>query len=210
MHELWIEVERVEGVCTGPVPMVRGTGFLVRNGSLIFPNGGPICIYALQSVLPMIPAKERLTDGDPAGDWIGRVHHVQCPDPKGRVVWRIEQRTRDSTDIDSPEFRGGETRTEPAGFSASAGRPGDLKITVERIEGECSEGMCVGRTALVRESSLYLPQPFCLYAIGAALPLLPAMQRRLEPGDWMATENEVVCPDPLGNVILRIEKLGAD
>ncbi|GAF69612.1 unnamed protein product, partial [marine sediment metagenome] len=91
MHELWIEVERVEGVCSGPVPMVPGTGFLVRNGSLIFPGGGPICLYALQSILPMIPAKERLTDDDSACDWMGRVHHVQCPDPKGRVRWRIEQ-----------------------------------------------------------------------------------------------------------------------
>ncbi|MFX1412171.1 MAG: TIGR04076 family protein, partial [Promethearchaeota archaeon] len=88
--------------------------------------------------------------------------------------------------------------------------PGDLRITVERIEGRCLEGMCVGRTALLRGSSLYLPQPFCLYALQAALPLLPAMQRRLEPSDWMATENDVVCPDPLGNVILRIEKVGSD
>jgi uncharacterized repeat protein (TIGR04076 family) len=208
MHELWIEVERIEGACTGPVPMVPGTGFLVRNGSLILPNGGPICIYALQSVLPMIPAKERLIDGDPAGDWMGRVHHVQCPDPKGRVVWRIQQRALGSTDIDPPEFRGGETLKGSGEPGADANRP-DLRITVERIEGRCIEGMCVGRTALVRESSLYLPRPFCLYALQAIMPLLPAMQRRLEPGDWMATENEVVCPDPLGNVILRIEKVCA-
>jgi uncharacterized repeat protein (TIGR04076 family) len=215
MHELWIGVERVDGVCTGPIPMLPGTGFLVRNGSLIFPNGGPVCLYALQSVLPMIPAKERLTDGDPAGDWMTKVHYVQCPDPKGRTVWRIEQRALGSTAIPSSsnqppqELRGGEIPTEPAGFPASAGRPGDLRITVERIEGRCIEGMCVGRTALVRRSSLYLPQPFCLYALQAIMPLLPAMQRRLEPGDWMATENEVICPDPLGNVILRIEKVCA-
>jgi uncharacterized repeat protein (TIGR04076 family) len=49
-----------------------------------------------------------------------------------------------------------------------------------------------------------------LYALQAAMPMLPAMQRKLNPGDWMATENEVVCPDPLGNVILRIEKVGAN
>jgi uncharacterized repeat protein (TIGR04076 family) len=216
MHELWIEVERVEGTCTGPVPMAPGTGFLVRNGSLIFPDGKPICIYALQSILPMIPAKERLTDEDPAGDWMGRVHHVQCPDPKGRVVWRIEQRVLGSTTISSSsnqasqELRGSETPMASGEPGADARRPGDLKITVERIEGRCIEGMCVGRTALVRGSSLYLPQPFCLYALAAVLPLLPAMQRRLEPGDWMATENEVVCPDPLGNVILHIEKIGSD
>ena len=204
MYELWIEVERVEGKCTGPVLMAPGTGFLVRNGSLVFPNGGPICLYALQSILPMIPAKERLTDDDPAADWMGRVHHVQCPDPKSRVLWRIQQRALGNTDIYSPKLRGSETPKAPEG------RPGDLRVTVERIEGRCNEGMCVGRTALVRRSSLYLPQPFCLYAMQAVLPLLPAMQRCLDPGDWMATENEVVCPDPLGNVILRIEKVGSD
>jgi len=210
MVELWIEVERVEGVCTGPVPMVSGTGFLVRNGSLIFANGGPICLHALQSILPMIPVKERLNDDDPASDWMGRTHHVQCPDPKGRTIWRIEQRALGSTKIPSratsrpQDSCGGETRV------ASGGRPGDLRVTVERIEGRCLEGMCVGRTVLLRESSLYLPQPFCLYALQAALPLLPAMQRRLDPCDWMATEREVICPDPLGNVILRIEKLGSD
>lgn len=200
MHELWIEVERVEGACTGPVPMVPGTGFLVRNGSLVFPNGGPICMFALHSVLPLIPAKERLTDDDPAGDWITRVHHAQCPDPKGRVLWRIEQRALGSTGLAS----------DTEAYEIPSPIRDDLVITVERIEGRCVEGMCVGRTALLRGSSLYLPQPFCLYAMQAALPLLPAMQRRLEPGDWMATENEVICPDPLGNVILRIEKVGPD
>jgi uncharacterized repeat protein (TIGR04076 family) len=202
MHELWIEVERVEGVCTGPVPMIAGSGFLVRNGSLIFPDGGPICLYALQSVLPMIPAKERLTDGDPTAGWMGRAHHAQCPDPKGRVVWRIEQRALGSTMV--------ELGAEAERQRCPSADCGDLRVVVERIEGRCVEGMCVGRTALVRGSSLYLPQPFCLYAIAAVLPLLPAMHRRLEPGDWMATENEVVCPDPLGSVILRIEKVGVD
>jgi uncharacterized repeat protein (TIGR04076 family) len=199
MHELWIEVERVEGVCTGPVPMVPGTGFRVRNGSLIFPGGGPICLFALQSVLPMIPAKERLTDDNPIAGWMGRVDHVQCPDPKGRTIWRIEQRPFGATDVAA----GAETDDIPPPDR------GDLVITVERIEGRCLEGMCVGRTAFLRDSSLYLPQPFCLYALQAALPMLPAMQRKLDPGDWMATENEVVCPDPLGNVILRIEKVGS-
>lgn len=202
MHELWIEVERVDGACSGPIPMVPGTGFLVRNGSLIFPNGGPICLYALQSILPMIPAKERLTDGDPTAGWMGRVHHAQCPDPKGRTVWRIEQRAMGSTTV--------EPSAEAEGQRCPSANSGDLRLVVERIEGRCVEGMCVGRTALVRGSSLYLPQPFCLYALQAVMPLLPAMQRRLEPGDWMATENEVVCPDPLGNVILHIGKVGSD
>jgi len=67
--------------------------------------------------------------------------------------------------------------------------------------------MAPGRSALLRGSSLYLPQPFCLYALQSLVPLLPAMQRPLEPDDWMASENAVICPDPAGNVVLRVDKI---
>ena len=193
MHELWVSVERVEGACSSKHPMEPGTAFLVRNGKLAFPEGGPICLFALQSILPMIPAKERVVDDGPTGDWMARVHHVQCPDPKGRVIWRIEQRPFGTTKLEPPAL------PEPTN--------GDLRIFVERIDGRCNEGMQVGDWALLRDSSLYLAQPFCLYAIQAALPMLPAMVRPLQHDDWIATENAVICPDPLGNVILRIEKL---
>ena len=192
MHELWIEVDRVEGACSGPVPMVPGVGFHVRNGRLAFPEGGPICLFALQSILPLIPAKERLTDDDPSTDWMGKVHHVQCPDPDGRVIWRIAQRPLSSADEEPSEIPSPE--------------PGDLRIVVERIDGRCNGGMRVGDSARVHESSLYLPQPFCLYAMQAILPILPAKQRAHDPGDWMVGENHVICPDPAGNVILRIER----
>jgi uncharacterized repeat protein (TIGR04076 family) len=190
MHELRIEVERVDGTCTGPVPMTLGRGFSVRNGCLVFRGGGPICLFALQSILPMIPAKERLADGDPAADWIGRVQHVQCPDPDGGVVWRIEQ---DSA------------IEEPGSYDPPAPEPGDLLIEVERIDGRCVEGTQVGDRVLVRESSIYLAQPFCLYALAAVLPILPAKERARDGGDWMFGTNHVACPDPLGKVILRIE-----
>jgi len=86
MHELWVSVERIEGACTSKHPMGLGTGFLVRKGKLAFPKGGPICLFALQSILPLIPAKERVVDDGPAADWMAHVHHAQCPDPKGRTV----------------------------------------------------------------------------------------------------------------------------
>jgi len=35
----------------------------------------------------------------------------------------------------------------------------------------------------------------------------PVMARPLRPDDWMAIENAVICPDPLGNVVLRVEKV---
>jgi uncharacterized repeat protein (TIGR04076 family) len=193
MYELWVSVERIEGACSGPVPMVPGTGFLVRNGSLHFPGGGPICLYALQSLMPLLPAKERRVDEAKADDWLWRVDTVQCPDPKGHTVWKIEQRPLGSTRVEPPALPSPE--------------PGDLRISVERVDGACTSGMAPGRYALLRGSSLYLPQPFCLYALQAVAPLLPAMQRPLAPDDWMASENAVVCPDPAGDVILRIEKI---
>ena len=70
MYELWVSVDRVVGACTGPVPMVPGTGFLVRNGRLLFPGGGPICLYALQSVLSLIPTNERAIDDTKTADWM--------------------------------------------------------------------------------------------------------------------------------------------
>jgi uncharacterized repeat protein (TIGR04076 family) len=173
--------------------MLVGTGFLVRNGMLAFPKGGPICLFALHSIVPLIPAKERMVDDRPTADRMAHAHHVQCPDPKGRTVWRIEQRPMGTTKLAAPAL------PEPAS--------GDLKILVERIDGRCSEGMQIGHWALLRDSSLYLAQPFCLHALQATLPLLPAMVRPLQPDDWMATENTVICPDPLGNLILRIEKV---
>jgi uncharacterized repeat protein (TIGR04076 family) len=193
MDELWVSVDRVEWVCTGPVPMSPGRGFLVRDGRLLLPGGGPICMYALQSVIPLLPAKERTIAEDKKADWLWRVDEIQCPDPKGRVVWRIEKRPLGSTQIS---------------FSA-APEPidGDLRIVVQRVLGTCTSGMAPGRELLVRGSSMYLSEPFCLYALQAVLPLLPAVQRSLAPDDWMAKDNVIVCPDPTGNVLLRVDRL---
>ena len=39
-------------------------------------------------------------------------------------------------------------------------------------------------------------QRVSMYALAAVLPLLPAKQRVIADGDWMATDAEVACPDP--------------
>jgi len=193
MYDLWISVARVEGACSGPVPMSPGRGFLVRDGCLTFPDGGPICLFALQSLIPLLPAKEREVCESWRTDWLWRVDEMQCPDPKGRVVWRVERRP----------FAGSEIEPGPV----PEPEPGDLIVRVEDVRGVCTSGMRRGWRALLRGSSLYLPQPFCLYALQATVPLLPAMQRRLDPDDWMTREHAVICPDPAGNVILRIERI---
>ncbi|MBM3792249.1 MAG: TIGR04076 family protein [Acidobacteria bacterium] len=69
-----------------------------------------------------------------------------------------------------------------------------------------------GDSLVLHGGRLYFPAgtPFCLYALQAALPLLPAKQRRLQDGDWLKAADRVLCPDPAGNVILKIDRTGND
>ena len=66
-----------------------------------------------------------------------------------------------------------------------------------------------GAVFTLRSGRLYIPpgEHMCLYALHAALPFLGAKQRVLEDGDWLKEDNRVLCPDPAGNVILRIERM---
>ncbi len=85
----------------------------------------------------------------------------------------------------------------------------EIRVVVDRIEGRSVCGMKPGDSFCVTDSSrLSMPDGghFCLYALAAVLPLLPARQRALEPGDWMARDTEVACPDPDERLIMRIER----
>ncbi|MDJ0754135.1 MAG: TIGR04076 family protein [Ardenticatenaceae bacterium] len=85
----------------------------------------------------------------------------------------------------------------------------DLKIEVEAIEGHCTCNMAVGDHFFMRGGKISLPDgaDFCLYALQAAIPLLPAKQRLNHPADWMETDSRVVCPDPACRLIMRIDRL---
>jgi uncharacterized repeat protein (TIGR04076 family) len=86
----------------------------------------------------------------------------------------------------------------------------DLEIVVERIEGRCTCRMRVGDRVRLRSGKISLPAggDFCLYALQAAIPLLPAKQRVAHPADWMETDTRVTCPDPACRLIMRIERTG--
>jgi uncharacterized repeat protein (TIGR04076 family) len=86
----------------------------------------------------------------------------------------------------------------------------DLALVVERIDGRCTCDMRVGDRVLLRSGKLALPdgQSFCLYALQAAIPLLPAKQRQGHPADWMETDTRVACPDPACGLVMRIDRLG--
>ena len=86
----------------------------------------------------------------------------------------------------------------------------DLRVTVHAIEGRSVCGLQVGDYFEVTESSkLRIPdgKHFCIYALGAVLPLLPAKQRQLESGDWLENDVFVACPDPEERLIMRIERI---
>jgi uncharacterized repeat protein (TIGR04076 family) len=87
LFDLRVTVERIEGrsVCGLEV----GDYFEVTESNRIrIPEGQHFCMYALQSVLPLLPAKQRRL---PDADWLEQDSLVSCPDPDERLVMRIER-----------------------------------------------------------------------------------------------------------------------
>ena len=98
LFDLRVTVESIVGrsVCG----LAVGDWFeLVNSNELRLPDGKHFCIFALQSVLPLLPAKQRQL---PANDWLERDSLVCCPDPEERVIMRIERigrRRLDSSEL---------------------------------------------------------------------------------------------------------------
>ena len=55
------------------------------------PSNKDFCLYALQSTIPLIPAKQR--QGARA-DWMETDVHVTCPDPACGLIMKIERNGR--------------------------------------------------------------------------------------------------------------------
>jgi uncharacterized repeat protein (TIGR04076 family) len=211
LYELKIKVKKVMGQCTAGPPMKPGDYFIVNDGDIRIPEGGYICLWALQSLIPLITPKEREINENKDEDWMWRVHHAQCPDPKGRVVFEIERAGRTGPPSKSdPVIRDGSEQAAPDLLSGG-GKCGlkSLRIEVESVAGHCTSRMVPGDSFVLHSGRLYIPpgRHFCLYALQAALPLLPAKQRDSRAGDWLSEDCRVLCPDPAGNVILRIDTI---
>ena len=214
MYELKITVSKVLGTCTADPSMKPGDFFTVRDGDIRIPEGGYICLYALQSLLPLIPPKEREILEEKDQDWMWRVHHAQCPDPAGRVLFKIERTGKLEKGTGEQGSREPGTSRSPrpdvqANQETGDGQLHDLQVVVEEVRGKCTSGMQPGDSFFLRSGRLYVParRHFCLYALQAVLPLLPAKQRPLQDGDWLKTDSHVICPDPAGNVVMRIERM---
>jgi uncharacterized repeat protein (TIGR04076 family) len=204
MNKLKISVTKIVGECTSTPPMEKGDWFTVDNGDIRIPAGRFVCAWALQNILPLVPAKERKIAESRKSDWMWRVHHVQCPDPRGRVVFRIEKLRAGAKEEGTGDK---DVARRRAGTASALTRP--LRIVVDEVRGKCTSGHKKGDEFRLDGCRLTIPASghFCLYAVQAVLPFVAAKARRLEDGDWLKEDDRFICPDPAGNVILRIEAL---
>jgi len=87
MSKIKVSVERIDGYCN--LPMQVGDYFFVEDSKLTIREGKHICIWALQSMMPIFPiltVKDKLDEGH----WVKKVKTFSCPDPKGLVQYRLE------------------------------------------------------------------------------------------------------------------------
>lgn len=209
MYELKVTVKKVMGVCTADPPMKPGDYFTVSDGDIQVQEGGYICLWALQSLIPLLTPKERNITEKHDEDWMWRVHHAQCPDPSGRVIFTIERTGKVVRDVQRPEKAKSVPKSSGDGDAESSqGGLKNLRVEVESVPGRCSSRMKEGDCFTLRSGRIYIPpgRHVCLYALQATLPLLPAKQRVLSDDDWMKKDCRVQCPDPAGRVILRIDR----
>ncbi len=109
LYDLAVVVEKIEGHCT--CSMHEGDVFYLRSGKVSLPDGRDFCLYALQSVIPLLPVKQRLNH--PA-DWIETDSRVVCPDPACRLTMRIDR-------IDRRTLRHGDVSANPLQTPPAAG-----------------------------------------------------------------------------------------
>lgn len=88
MATIKVSVERIDGYCN--LPMQVGDYFFVEDSKLTIPEDQHVCIWALQSMMPIFPiltVQDRLDDGH----WVKQVKTFSCPDPQGLVQYRLER-----------------------------------------------------------------------------------------------------------------------
>jgi len=86
LYDLTVIVESINGNCT--CAMTEGDSFQVKGGKISMPDGADFCLYALQSTIPILPAKQRKCH--PA-DWMETDARVICPDPACGLIMRIDR-----------------------------------------------------------------------------------------------------------------------
>ena len=87
MSRIKVTVERIDGHCN--LPVLVGDHFFVDGSKLIIPDGKFACIWALQSMTPVFPILN-VRECLPEDNWVRTVKHFTCPDPDGKVIYRLE------------------------------------------------------------------------------------------------------------------------
>jgi uncharacterized repeat protein (TIGR04076 family) len=89
LFDLRVIVERVGKQCTCATRV--GDYFEIKGGKIFLPPGQAFCLYALQSTLPLLPAKQRALQ---SADWMATDARVSCPDPTCKMIMRIDRAAR--------------------------------------------------------------------------------------------------------------------
>ena len=104
LYDLRVEVVAPPGArlyCSAAV----GDYFELRGEMLHMPAGQGFSLYSLAALLPLLPAKQRMTDPN---DWMSTDAEVACPDPNCPSRFRISR-------IGKRRFSHAETTAVPLG-----------------------------------------------------------------------------------------------
>ena len=111
-EDFWLYDLKVETVLDGRTPVCRhveGESFRVEGEALVFEEGTRVSMYALATLLLLLPAKQRPTDKN---DWMSTDAEVACPDPHCGGRFRI-------TRLDKRRF----THSGTTGLPHARGKP---------------------------------------------------------------------------------------
>lgn len=113
LHDLKVEVigSRGKMVCKHKI----GDYFKVSGENIIFQKGRKFSMYALSAILPLLPAKQRMTD---VNDWMTTDTDIACPDRNCGGIFRI-------TRVEKRIFRHSKTTVVPL---MKEGRKNDRKV----------------------------------------------------------------------------------
>ena len=84
MSKLKISVERIDGYCNQP--MLVGDHFFVEGGKITIPDGKHICMWALQSMMPIFPVMQRESGEKETGPPGSRARSSSVPTQKGKCI----------------------------------------------------------------------------------------------------------------------------
>ena len=84
LYDLKVEVVAGDGpmICNHP----EGAYFMVEGENLVFSGADRFPMFPLAAILPLLPAKQRVTDEN---DWMTTDTEVACPDPHCGGRFRI-------------------------------------------------------------------------------------------------------------------------